>query len=105
MIKKNLLMSILACIILVSTIFASSVGSNNCINTEKKETPLYKIRARMAINDRIGEIFQQIKSSFFGERIFFKSNGWIKFIEQTGTQLSYTKDDYSSCRSVCVCRN
>ena len=67
--KKLLIISLLAVFMLVSISFVSSAEVNT--NTEKKESPLYEIRTRRAISEKIGEIVENIRTKLFGERMFF----------------------------------
>ncbi|HEY0089047.1 MAG TPA: hypothetical protein VGB37_09390 [Candidatus Lokiarchaeia archaeon] len=55
---------------LVTISFASAINSNTT-NVEKKESPLYRIRTRLAIGEKIGQIFKNIKTKFLGDRMFF----------------------------------
>ena len=82
--KKILIISILAFFMLVAISFSSAV-STNTETYKKKESPLYRIRARRAITEKINEIVEDIKTRFIGERIFF-----IPLIDEfyrTGTRL------------------
>jgi len=53
--KKILIGSILAVLMLVAISFATTVSSNTTTN-EKKETPLYKIRTKLAIGEQIKDM-------------------------------------------------
>ena len=68
--KKILSISILAIFLLVAISFASAVGTNTS-DAEKKESPLYGIRTKRAIGEKIGNILENIKTKFLGERMFF----------------------------------
>ena len=63
--------SMLAIFMLIAISFSTSVSSNIINSIEKKESPLYQIRTRQAISDRIVEIVEEIKTRFLGERIYF----------------------------------
>ena len=69
--KKILLVSSIAVFMLLFISFASAINTNNT-NTERKESPLYKIRTRLAIGEKISQIFENIKTKFLGERIFLR---------------------------------
>ena len=72
--KKILLVCISAVLMLVTITYASAINTNDSdttTNIEKKDSPLYNIRTRLAIGEKISEIFKSIKSKFIGERIFF----------------------------------
>ncbi len=68
--KKIVMFIILAVFVLVSISLTSAVTTN----THKKESPLYKIRTRLAIGERI----QNIKARFIRDRIFFLPFSEIK---------------------------
>ncbi|HEY0087969.1 MAG TPA: hypothetical protein VGB37_03950 [Candidatus Lokiarchaeia archaeon] len=68
--KKILLFGIFAVLMLVTITFASAINTSNTTNIEKKESPLFKIRIRLAIGEKIGQIFENIKTKFLGDRIF-----------------------------------
>jgi hypothetical protein len=67
--KKILLVSILATFMLVAISYATAVNTTNSV--DKKESPLYGIRTRRAIEEKISKIVENIKTNFIGERIFF----------------------------------
>ena len=69
--KKILIISILAVLTLVTISYASAMNNNNTTQVEKKESPLYKIRTRSVIREKINQILEHIKTKFLGERIFF----------------------------------
>ena len=73
--KKILIISISAVLMLVTISFASAIDTNT--DVEKKESPLYKIRTRQAIREKIGKIIENIKTKFLGERIFFLPLQWL----------------------------
>ena len=54
--KKILIVSILAVFTLVAISFATAVSTNTVKSVEKKESPLYRIRIRRAIGERLGNI-------------------------------------------------
>jgi hypothetical protein len=69
--KKTIVLSILAVLILI-TISLTTTVSSNTTDTEKKESPLYGIRVKQKITQRIGRIIENIDASFIREsRIFF----------------------------------
>ena len=76
--KKILIISILAAFILITISFTSTVSSNTKTNTKNKESPLYKIRTNRAIGKNLGKILENIKTKFFGERIFFLPFQWLR---------------------------
>ena len=76
--KKILIVSILAVFMLVVISFASAVSTNTTTSINKKESPLYGIRIRRAIGERLGKIIDYIKTKFIGERIFFLPFQWLR---------------------------
>ncbi|MDH7517776.1 MAG: hypothetical protein QHH19_05475 [Candidatus Thermoplasmatota archaeon] len=62
---------------LVAISFVSAVTTKTK-TTEKKESPLYVIRNRQAIKEKIGDIV----TKFFGERIFFLPLQWLRNLEE-----------------------
>jgi len=69
--KKILALSILAVFMLVTVSLGTVGGSESTRSTESKESPLYKIRNNKKVNERIGNILENIKTKFLGERTFF----------------------------------
>ena len=69
--KKIAMASILAVLMLITISFVSSADVNT--NIEKKESPLYKIRTKLAI----GEMIQEIRAKLFEGRIFFLPLQWL----------------------------
>jgi len=67
--KKIVMVSILAVFMLVSISFVSSAVVNT--DAEEKESPLYGIRSKQVISEKISSIINNIKSRFIGNRIFF----------------------------------
>ncbi|MCK5030623.1 MAG: hypothetical protein KAR64_04090 [Thermoplasmatales archaeon] len=69
--KKLLVVSILAVLMLVAISFSTAVSSNTTTTVKKKESPLFDIRARRAINEKFGEVIENIKTKYIGERVFY----------------------------------
>jgi len=88
--KKILVVSILAIFMLVTISFASAITTNTT-STKKKESPLYRIRTRLAIGERILQIFKNIISRFIGERIFFLPNLLLKNKENSAFSTIFEK--------------
>jgi len=74
--KKLLVVSILAVFMLVAISFASAVSSNS--TDEKRESPLFRVRTRRAIGERVDELRQIIRSRFVGDRLFFLPFQWLR---------------------------
>ena len=69
--KKILIISIAAVFMLLIISFASTASSNTGKTVEKKESPLFGIRTRRAINEKFGEVLENIKTKYIGERVFY----------------------------------
>ena len=67
--KKLLVVSILAVFMLLAISMASAVNTTTTV--KKKESPLFGIRTRQAIGEKIGDIIENIKTKYIGERVFF----------------------------------
>ena len=74
--KKILIVSILAVFTLVAISFATAI--NTTTSVKKKESPLYRIRTRRAIGERLGKIIDYIKTRFLGDRLFFLPFQWLR---------------------------
>jgi hypothetical protein len=68
--KKILFVSILSLVMLLTISFASAINMNN-VDTDNKESPLFGIRTRRAITEKITNVIDNIRTKFLGERIFF----------------------------------
>jgi len=64
--KKIAIISFLAVLFLISVSMASAINTAD-IKKEKKESPLFGIRTNRAISEKI----QNIKTKFFGNKLFF----------------------------------
>lgn len=64
--KKIITGSILTVFLMMTISFVSVVGTETSV-TEKKESPLYSIRTKSVLGERLGGL----KSKLFGERMFF----------------------------------
>ncbi len=68
--KKKLLIGGILVVFMLSMIsFSTVVGSNNA--EERNESPLFRIRTRKAIGERLGDLKETLKTRFIGERVFF----------------------------------
>ena len=73
--KKILFGSILVVFMLLTITYVSTINAG--IISKSKESPLYRIRTKGAIGERLGRIIDFIKTRFLGERIFFLPIQWI----------------------------
>ena len=69
--KKKLFLSMILVVMLVFISFATAVSSTTDEKVKQKESPLFQIRAKQAISEKIIDIIENIKTRFLGERIFF----------------------------------
>ena len=99
--KKLLLGSILAVFMLVTISFASAINTTNT-QTTKKESPLYKIRIGRAISEKISQIFENIKTSFLGERLFYLPL-FIKKINFVDEPTIYDTKGNNWCLDTTIC--
>ena len=72
--KKILLFSILAVFTIVSISYASAINTTTPVKT--KESPLFGIRGRRAIQEKIGDVLENIKTKYIGKRVFFLPFQW-----------------------------
>jgi hypothetical protein len=76
--KKLFAISILAVFMLVGISFATAINPDTTTYQKKKESPLFKIRTRHAIGEKLKEILKNLIIKFFGERRFFLPFQWMK---------------------------
>jgi len=89
--KKFVVLGILAVLMLLTISLASAINTQT--NVEKKESPLYKIRTKLAIGEKISQIFQNIKIKFLGERLFLIPFQWLKNVLDPYEGILYTSDE------------
>ena len=93
--KKVLILSILVVLMLVTISYAAAVENKS--KNEKKESPLYKIRTKNAIGEKIGKIIAFIKIKFLGEKIFLQPINYL--IERNGNKYEYDTEQGAKCQS------
>ena len=74
--KRISAIGVITAFMLLAISFASAVNTNET-NYEDKESPLYRIRTRQAITERMGNMLENIKIKFLGERVFFIPSNWL----------------------------
>ena len=67
--KKICIFGIFVFFMLLTISFATAINTNN--NSENKESPLYRIRAKNALGSKVSQIIENIKTKFLGERLFY----------------------------------
>ena len=90
--KKILVISILAVFMLLAISMASAL--NTTISVKRKESPLFGIRTRYAIGDRLKDIREQIKTKFIGDRVFFLP---FKFLSRNNIHPFDTMNEKDNC--------
>ena len=107
--KKITIIGCILIFILVTISFASAIETN----TEQKESPLYKLRTRRAIGEKINTIIENKKTRFLGDRTFFiplsflfrtddPSPRGIFYTKSLNCDCSHTNAfSYPSCQVTC----
>ena len=90
--KRVFILSIFVIFLIVAISFASAINSNSEKNLRPKESPLYKIRIRKVIKEKMGEILRR----FVGERVFFLPFQWLRKIINTEINPP-SSDTWPSC--------
>jgi len=100
--KKIVIMCILTSIFLVSISMASAINTTNK-NTQEEESPLYNYRTNKAIQEKI----QNIKTKFFGDRLFFLPFQWLRNNNQNlRDNLQEKTQEYGqTCEAQYTCSN
>ena len=88
--KKILIVSIIAVFLLVAISLSTAVSSNTVNTIKKKESPLFGIRTRRAVKERVGEVIENIKAKYIGERVFFLP---FQFMLSKWQNYQYTLED------------
>jgi hypothetical protein len=105
--KKILIMGVFTILMIVTISYASAFDSKTSI--EKNESPLYRVRAKIAIGEKINTVLENIKTKFLGERIFFIPNEWFKFkiIRQSKPDTDFFKScnyPITECPTLNICQ-
>ena len=91
--KKLTIISILAVLMLISIALSTTVSSN-AMGEERKESPLYGIRARRIINEKFETIIDNVRASFIGDdRIYFIPLS-SRFLQREELQVFVTTDAF-----------
>jgi hypothetical protein len=101
--KKILFVSLLSVFMLLAIMFASTVTSDTQ-KPPKKESPLFGIRTRKAIKEKIGDFIRR----FIGERVFFLPFQWLRNLgyrindeSNTVIKCMVTAETHITCRPHC----
>ena len=101
--KKILTISIVAVFMLLTISFSTAVSSNITATIKKKESPLFGIRTRQAINVKFGEIIENIKTKYIGERVFFLPFQFLSLKWQKLTDDSLPNFSFEDCETMKTC--
>lgn len=104
--RKIFATSILVLFMLIAISVAPAISSNTTEQTDQKESPLFGIRTRRAIREKIVDF---VKARFIGERMFFLPFQWLKnredlperYMFQKWTDDDYTCKEYTHPRCFC----
>jgi hypothetical protein len=80
--RKISAISILAVFMLVAITFVTTVSSNTNTTVKKRESPLFGIRTKLAIGERLQNLRDGIKAKFVGDRVFFLPFEWLKNVNE-----------------------
>jgi hypothetical protein len=70
--KKMVIIGSILAVFLMMTISLVSVVGSETNTAETKESPLWRLRTRQAVREKIGRLMENIKASFFsGDRAIF----------------------------------
>jgi len=104
--RRIILLSTMTVIMLIIIAFTSTVNSDNS-KPIRKESPLFNIRTRKAIREKIKDI---IKTRFIGERVFFLPFRWLKILgskynEKLNNWFLKTEGSDTICAgyTLCIC--
>ena len=92
--KKILGVGIMLLLTLVAISYATATSN---VGVDKKESPLYRIRTKIAISEEIGKISDNIKTKFLGDRIFQIPKILYKLVEIRNDEVSYMQPMHSIC--------
>jgi len=98
--KKIVWIYILAVIMLVAVSYVSAVTANSAESIQKKESPLYRVRSKIAISEKIATLINMVKSRFLGERIFFLRFDRLSYETPILSKEWHTNDGAWSCDSI-----
>lgn len=94
--KKILAISLLTVFMLIIISFASTVTSDNS-KIIRKESPLFNIRTRQAIREKIGDMMRR----FVGERVFFLPFQWLKNRDFLSLRQRLVMKSAFTCNTFC----
>jgi len=103
--KKITIISFLAVVFLISVSMVSAINTAE-INNEKEESPLYNYRTNKAIQEKI----QNIKTKFFGDRLFFLPFQWLRDnnlnlrdrLQEKDTSSDFTCEQFTNNCATCA---
>ena len=99
--KIILIVGTISILMLLTTSFVSVVGSNPATR-ESKESPLFKVRAQKALSIKLGNILEQIKTRFLGERIYMVPFSLMSLLSRgINDRFQMHSVEWSSCKGQC----
>ena len=97
--KKILIVGTISILMLLTTSFVSVVGTTSD-SDEAKESPLFKVRNKQALGEKINNVLESIKIKFFGERMYFNSPLVFRFFKPA----LLTTAQWTDCHTIgCKC--
>jgi len=99
--RKLMIGSALAVLMLVAISFASGFSSGTT-NAGKKDSPLYMIRTKIYLGEKIGRILEEVKTRFIGDRISLFSC-LLNFEDRVLAPCSLISSVPASCCPVSIC--
>jgi len=94
--EKILITGILIVFMLITISYATAVNTSTSV--QNKESPLWGVRTKRAISEKISNIIENIKTKFLGERIFFLP---FRGISQN-IFYRYSPDEWDTKNVVCI---
>ena len=104
--RKIFVIIIITFLMLMAISLASAINSNTIKQIKKNDSPLFGIRTRRAIREKIVDF---IKTRFIGERVFFLPFQWLRnredlsgiYMFQKWTDDDFTCKDFTHPRCFC----
>ena len=95
--KKILIFGVLSVLMLVTISFSSAISANS-EKDDKRESPLFKLRTQRALSIKLGNILEQIKTKFLGERIYMIPFSLMKLFDEKSDNVQLISWVYTSCK-------
>jgi hypothetical protein len=92
--KKAMIVSIFFVLIMLGISLTTTVSSNT--SSEKKDSPLYRIKTRLINGEKIGKIIEDIKTKFIGGKLYFIPSVLRSFSQTLSYLDSFGKEPYGT---------